>query len=78
MTDEVLRRNAVLPQNRIGETHTEHEVNFVCRREDGSYVSSRIMQHVSRIVHKQLGIPDYDTYTWLFLVSKIALQKAYS
>lgn len=54
VTDEVLRRNTVLPQNRIGETCTEHEVNFVCRREDGSYVSSRTMQHVSRIVHEQL------------------------
>ena len=34
MTDEVLRRNAVLPQNRIGETSTEHEVNFVCMCEE--------------------------------------------
>lgn len=34
MTDEVLRRNAVLPQNRIGETRTEHEVNFVCMCEE--------------------------------------------
>ena len=32
--DEVLRRNAVLPQNRIGETCTEHEVNFVCMCEE--------------------------------------------
>lgn len=63
VTDEILRRNTVFPQNRIGETCTEHEVNFVCRREDGSYVSSRTMQHVSRIVHMQLGITDYDTYS---------------
>ena len=34
MTDGVLKRNAVLPQNRIGETRTEHEVNFVCRCEE--------------------------------------------
>ena len=34
VTDEVLRRNAVLPQNRIGETRTEHEVNFVCMCEE--------------------------------------------
>ena len=34
VTDEVLRRNAVLPQNRIGETCTEHEVNFVCMCEE--------------------------------------------
>lgn len=34
MKDEVLRRNAVLPQNRIGETRTEHEVNFVCTCEE--------------------------------------------
>lgn len=63
VTDEILRRNTVFPQNRIGETCTEHEVNFVCRREDGSYVSSRTMQHVSRIVHMQLVITDYDTYS---------------
>ena len=34
MKDEVLRRNTVLPQNRIGETCTEHEVNFVCMCEE--------------------------------------------
>lgn len=43
-----------------------NEVNFVCRREDGLYVSSRTMQHVSRIVHMQLGITDYDTYSFCY------------
>lgn len=36
-------------------TYEMYEVNFVCKREDGSYVSSRTMQHVSRIVHEQLS-----------------------
>ena len=51
------------PMNKIGELQTENEINFVCRREDGSYVSPRTTQHVSSIIHKQLNFPNYDTHS---------------
>lgn len=51
------------PINKIQNDFTEYEINFVCRREDGSYVSPRTMQHVSSIIHKQLNYPEYDTHS---------------
>ena len=37
--------------------------SVTCRREDGSYVTSRTLQNVSNAVHKELDIPGYDTYS---------------
>lgn len=42
---------------------TGNEIELVCRREDGSYISPRTMQHVSHIIHKQLNFPEYDTHS---------------
>lgn len=40
-----------------------HEINFVCRREDGSYITSRTMQHTSSVIQKQLGIQGFDFHS---------------
>lgn len=49
--------------NKIKNEITKNEINFVCRREDGSFISPRTMQHVSSIIHKQLNYPEYDTHS---------------
>ena len=54
---------AVMAINKIGESPTENKVDFVCRREDGSYVSPRTTQHISSVIHKQLNFPEYDTHS---------------
>ncbi len=41
----------------------KQEINFVCRRSDGSYVTSRTMQHTSRVIHDKLGIKDFDFHS---------------
>ena len=38
-------------------------VDFVCVREDGSYISLRTMQHTSAVIQKQLGIPEFDYHS---------------
>lgn len=51
------------PMNKIQNDSTNNEVNFVCRRDDGSFISPRTMQHVSSVIHKQLNFPEYDTHS---------------
>lgn len=53
----------VSPINEIKNEITKNQINFVCRREDGSYISPRTMQHVSSVIHKQLNFPEYDTHS---------------
>ena len=53
----------VLPINRISQEETTNKVDFICRREDGSYVSPRTTQHISHIIHTQLNFPQYDTHS---------------
>lgn len=53
----------VLPINKIGTDKTQYEVNFVCRREDGTFVDPRVHHHVSQIIHRQIGFTDYDTHS---------------
>ena len=53
----------IMPMNKIMESPTENKVDFVCRREDGSYVSPRTTQHISSVIHKQLDFPEYDTHS---------------
>lgn len=54
----------VQPINQIMNQKTTNEVHFICRRENGTYVNPRTTQHISSIVHRQLNIPDYDTYSF--------------
>lgn len=42
------------PINPIGQTETNNPVNFVCVRACGSYISSRTMQHTSRVIRKDI------------------------
>lgn len=53
----------ILPMNKVSQEKSPYEVNFVCRREDGSYISARTTQHTSSIIHKQLHFPQYDTHS---------------
>lgn len=53
----------VIPINKISQNITANKINFVCRREDGSYVSPRTTQHISHIIHSQLDFPQYDTHS---------------
>ena len=55
--------NEIIPINKISEEKTPYIVDFVCRRENGSYVTPRTMQHVSYIIHTQLNFPKYDTHS---------------
>lgn len=57
------KTNEELPMNEISQNKSSNIVNFICRREDGSYISPRTMQHVSQIIHKQLNLPEYDTHS---------------
>ena len=38
-------------------------VNMVCRKENGSYLQSRVMQHTSKVIHKELGIEHFDYHS---------------
>ena len=61
---KVNQNNIIIPAiNEIGNTVTPYEVNFICRRDDGSYISPRTMQHVSNVIHNQLNIKGYDTHS---------------
>lgn len=51
------------PINAINTEKTKYEINFICRREDGTYVSPRTTQHISNVIHKQLNFPEYDTHS---------------
>lgn len=42
------------PINPIGNEATDNPVNFVCVRACGSYISSRTMQHTSRVIQKDI------------------------
>ncbi|MBQ7739872.1 MAG: site-specific integrase [Eubacterium sp.] len=41
----------------------DKEIYFVNRRADGSFVSPRIMQHTSRVIHDELGITRFTTHS---------------
>ena len=61
--DGVEPKYIISPVNKIDTVITDNKVNFVCRREDGSYISPRTAQHTSAIIHKQLDFPEYDTHS---------------
>lgn len=48
---------------RINVEHSGDQVNFVCTREDGTYINPRTMQHTSAIIHSQLNIPEFDYHS---------------
>lgn len=52
-----------LPENQISQDKSANVVDFICRREDGSYISPRTTQHISHIIHTQINYPEYDTHS---------------
>lgn len=51
------------PMNAIRLTETPNTLNFVCRREDGSYISPRTLQHTTSVIHKQLDFKEFDFHS---------------
>ena len=47
----------------ISEKPMEKEANFVCRRENGEYISLRTMQYTTHIIHEQLNLPEFDFHS---------------
>ena len=57
------KTDEILPMNKISQDKSDNIINFICRREDGSYISPRTTQHISHIIHTQLGFDKYDTHS---------------
>lgn len=53
----------IIPMNQIKTTKTDNEINFVCRRENGTFTSPRVLTHASSVIHRELNFPEYDTYS---------------
>ncbi len=47
----------ILPMNKVSQEKSPYEVDFICRREDGSYISARTTQHTSSIISRQKNSP---------------------
>lgn len=39
------------------------ELHLICVRENGTFITPRVMQHTSRVIHLQLGIPEFDMHS---------------
>lgn len=39
------------------------EINLINKRNNGTYIQPRVMQHCSRVIHYKLGITDFDFHT---------------
>ena len=57
------KKDTNVPENKIVSNKTKYPVDFICRRENGSYTSPRTMQHTSNVIHKQLHFEEYDTHS---------------
>jgi len=53
----------IIPENRISDEKNEYEINFVIRRENGTYINSRTTTHYTRVVREKLGIKDFDMHS---------------
>ncbi len=59
----------------ITENTTPKEIRFVCVRENGSYVTSRTMQHTSHIIHYDMNIKDFDYHSLRHTHATVLLEK---
>lgn len=57
------RRENDCVMNKISQNVSPNVINFICRRENGSYITFRTMQHTSHVIHTQLNFPEYDTHS---------------
>ena len=55
--------NISYPMNKIGTEPAEYEIPFLCRRENGTYITPRTLQHTSKVIHKQIGIEKFDFHS---------------
>lgn len=56
-------KELVPAQNKIGTEKTDFRINFVCRRENGSFISPGTARHLSYIVHSELNFPEFDIHS---------------
>ena len=56
-------------------TETERKINFVCVREDGTYITPRTMQHTSRVIHNELNIKEFDFHSLRHTHATVLLEK---
>ena len=54
---------------------TSKEIDFVLVRENGSYITPRTMQHVSRVIHNDLNVEDFDFRSLRHTHATILLEK---
>lgn len=61
----------------IREEKTDYEIDFVMRRENGSYITSRTMQNTSRVIHYKLEtpIPDFDFHSFRHTHATMLLER---
>lgn len=49
--------------NIINEKGVGKRINFICVRENGTFIQPRTMQHCSRIIHEKLGFVEFDFHS---------------
>ena len=54
---------------------TKKEIQFVFIRENGTYVTPRIMQHTSRVIHNELNIKEFDFHSLRHTHATVLLEK---
>ena len=59
----------------VTEKETVNEIRFICVREDGSYITSRTMQHASHSIHYDLDIKDFDYHSLRHTHATVLLEK---
>ena len=52
----------IMPENTIGTVPTDNEIHFVLRRQDGSYIQPRTMQHYSMVIRRDI-FPAFDFHS---------------
>ena len=68
-------RYYVSDRREISHTETSKEIHFVFVREDGSYITPRTMQHVSRVIHNDLKIDNFDFHSLRHTHATVLLEK---
>lgn len=59
----------------VSDKTTAKEIRFICVRENGSYVTSRTMQHTSHIIHHDMNIKDFDYHSLRHTHATVLLEK---